>query len=85
MATIAAPPPMPLSRDWPTLLPAAPGDAIETRIAAAMEHLRNLHECGEIEWPILFPRLPTQWRFSTIEAGLRAIDDRCRNEHPMNE
>jgi hypothetical protein len=53
MATITAPPPMPLSRDWPTLPPAAPGDAIETRIAAAMEHLRTLHECGEIDWPNL--------------------------------
>jgi hypothetical protein len=50
MATITAQPPMPLSRDWPTLPPAVPADAIEKRIAAAMEHLRALHECGEIDW-----------------------------------
>lgn len=63
MATIAVPPPMPLLRNWPTLPPAAPDDAIETRIAAAMEHLRALHECGEIEWTDLSPQTACEMAF----------------------
>jgi hypothetical protein len=41
---------MPPPRDWPDRPRIAPSHPIEARVAAAMEHLRELHETGEIEW-----------------------------------
>ena len=55
LAAIAARPPLPSSRSWPSQPDAAPKNATDARFAAAAEHLRALHENGEIEWTDVSP------------------------------
>lgn len=50
MAGIAAMPPIAATGDWPSPAPTRPTCPIEARVSAAKETLRELHECGEIEW-----------------------------------
>lgn len=56
MAGISAAPPAPPAREWPSHCAVGPRSSIEARIAAAMETLRELHECGEIEWTDMSPQ-----------------------------
>ena len=50
LTAIAARPPQPSVPDWTLNDHKTPKTQIEARIAEAMEHLRELHENGEIEW-----------------------------------
>jgi hypothetical protein len=50
LAAISARLSLPPSQTWALSPDTAPKSAIEARIAAAMEHLRDLHEYGEIDW-----------------------------------
>jgi hypothetical protein len=56
LAAISARLPLPPSQTWASPPDTAPQGAIEARIAAAMEHLRELHEYGEIDWTDVSPR-----------------------------
>lgn len=47
---IASRPPVPKAVEWPQTEPLSQSDPIEARIVEAMEHLRDLHEQGEIDW-----------------------------------
>jgi hypothetical protein len=50
MQAIASRPPVPPTPCWPDPVDRRPTDPVETRVAAAMEQLRDLHECGDIDW-----------------------------------
>ena len=63
LAAIASRPPFPPPLPWPDPLHTAPPDQIEARITAAMDELRDLHECGEIEWTDLSPRAAYELAF----------------------
>ena len=47
---------MPAQREEPP-----PANALEARIAAAREELRELHEAGEVEWSDLSPLRVLEW------------------------
>jgi hypothetical protein len=63
LAAIASRPPFPPPQPWPDPLHTAPPDQIEARITAAMDELRDLYECGEIEWTDLSPRVAYELAF----------------------
>jgi len=50
IASIAQPPTLPPRSNWPVHRKTSQPNPIEARIAATREHLRCLHEEGEIEW-----------------------------------
>ena len=50
LAAISTRPPLPSMTDWTAATAKEPRTHIEERIAEAMEHLRELHENGEIDW-----------------------------------
>jgi hypothetical protein len=56
LATISARLILPPSQTWASPPDAAPKSAIEARIAAAMERLRERHKYGEIEWTDVSPQ-----------------------------
>src|SRR5438270_13791417 len=43
------------SHNWPDPSPSAAAGEIDARVAHALEYLRELHECGEIEWTDVSP------------------------------
>ena len=63
IAAISARPPLPPNGTWISPVKDAPKGDIETRIAAAMEHLRALHEDGEIEWTDVSPQTAYEMAF----------------------
>jgi len=56
LAAISARLTLPPLQTWASHPDAAPKSAIEARIAAAMEHLQEPHECGEIDWIDVSPQ-----------------------------
>ena len=50
LATISSRPSLPPQRDWKQPIENPTKSLVEARVCEAMEHLRALHECGEIEW-----------------------------------
>lgn len=60
---IAARPPVPPPRAWPDPVRVAPANEIEDRVANALERLRELHECGEIDWTDLSPQAALEIAF----------------------
>ncbi len=63
IAAISARPPLPPTRTYASAAKDAPKGDIETRIAVAMEHLRVLHEDGEIEWTDVSPQAAYEMAF----------------------
>jgi hypothetical protein len=59
---VAARPPGPLVQVWPSS-PAVSITEIESRVAAAAEELRALHEAGEIDWSGLSPQAAYEFAF----------------------
>ena len=48
---------------WPSRDASAPAPDTDTKVEAAMEHLRSLHEAGEIDWQQLSPMLAFEMAF----------------------